>query len=53
MYLKKSKKNRKVLKILTRHSTSMISNDTQYTMRTLAFAVLLIVFISLYCYGGD
>ena len=28
MYLKKSKKIRKVLKILTRHSTSMISNDT-------------------------
>ena len=34
-----------VLSICKRHSTSMILNDTQSQIRTLDFAVLLIVFI--------
>ena len=42
----------KVLKIITRHSTSMISNDTQAQSKTLDFAVLLVVFKILYCCGG-
>ena len=40
------RKFRKVLEICQRHSTSMISNDTQsQSQNTLNFAVLLIVFI--------
>ena len=45
-------KGGKVLEI-KRHSTSMISNEIHtITIRTLDFAVLLIVFI-VYCCGGE
>ena len=41
------KNYREVLRTITRHSTSMISNDTQSQVRTLNFAELLIFFIVL------